>query len=73
VDYIKIDGSFMKELDKNASYKTMVQSIVDFAKGSGIKTIAEHIESREVLKIVNELGIDYSQGFLLGKPALTLG
>jgi len=72
VDYIKIDGSFIKELNKNASYKKMVQGIVDFAKASGIKTIAEHIESREVLKIVNELGIDYSQGFLLGKPALTL-
>jgi len=72
VDYIKIDGSFIKELNKNVSYRTMVQNIVDFAKGSGIKTIAEHIESREVLKIVNELGIDYSQGFLLGKPALTL-
>lgn len=72
VDYIKIDGSFIKELNKNGSYKTMVQGIVDFAKASGIKTIAEHIESREVLKIVNELGIDYSQGFLLGKPALTL-
>ena len=72
VDYIKIDGSFIKELNKNTSYKTMVQSIVDFAKRSGIKTIAEHIESGEVLKIVNELGIDYSQGYLLGKPSLTL-
>ena len=72
VDYIKIDGSFIKELNKNPAYKTMVQSIVDFAKRSGIKTIAEHIENGEVLKIVNELGIDYSQGYLLGKPSLTL-
>lgn len=72
VDYIKIDGAFIKELDNNKSYRIIVQSIVDFAKQSGIKTIAEHIENKEVLNAVKELGIDYSQGYLLGKPSLSL-
>lgn len=71
-DYIKIDGSFIKELNKDNSYKIIVQSIVDFAKKSSIKTIAEHVENIEVYEMVKELGIDYSQGYLLGKPSLTL-
>lgn len=71
-DCIKIDGSFIKELGKDNSYKIIVQSIVDFAKKSSIKTIAEHVETIEVYEMVKELGIDYSQGYLLGKPSLTL-
>ena len=70
-EFIKIHGSFIKELAKDNSYKIIVQSIVDFAKKSGIKTIAEHVESIEVYEIVKELGIDYSQGYLLGKPSIT--
>jgi len=71
-EYIKIDGSFIKELTKSSSHQLVVKSIVDFAKKSGIKTIAEHVESEEVYKIVKELGIDYSQGYYLAKPSLNL-
>ena len=72
-DLIKIDGSFIKELkNSNSAYKTIVKSIVDFAQKSGIKTIAEHVESIEVYEMVKELGIDYSQGYLLGKPSRKL-
>ncbi|OIP53722.1 MAG: hypothetical protein AUK54_08085, partial [Helicobacteraceae bacterium CG2_30_36_10] len=71
-DCIKIDGSFIKELNKNNSYKIIVQSIVDFAKKNSIKTIAERVETIEVYEMVKELGIDCSQGFFLGKPSLTL-
>ncbi|MEA3331005.1 MAG: EAL domain-containing protein [Campylobacterota bacterium] len=72
-DLIKIDGSFIKELsNSNSSYKVIVKSIVDFAKKSGIKTIAEHVESIEVYEMVKELGIDYSQGYLLGRPSRKL-
>ena len=45
---------------------------MQFAKKSGIKTMAEHIESQKEYEIVKKLGIDYSQGYLLGKPSLTL-
>ncbi len=72
VKIIKIDGSFIKELSRNDSYRKMVQSIVDFAKNSGIKTMAEHVESEEIHQIVKEIGIDYSQGYLFGKPSLEL-
>jgi len=71
-EYIKIDGSFIKELKKDKAHQVIVKSIVDFAKKSGIKTIAEHVETQELHDIVKELGIDYSQGFFIGKPSLNL-
>ncbi|MBU1658306.1 EAL domain-containing protein [bacterium] len=71
-EFIKIDGSFITKLDKDNSYKIIVQSIVDFAKKSNIKTIAEHVENIETYEIVKELGIDYSQGYFLGKPSIKL-
>lgn len=71
-EYIKIDGSFIKELNGDEAHQTVVKSIVEFAKNSGIKTIAEHVESKEVYDIVKELGIDYAQGYFLGKPDINL-
>jgi diguanylate cyclase (GGDEF)-like protein len=71
-EFIKIDGTFIKELSRDKAYQIIVKSIVDFAQQSGIKTIAEHVESEEVYEIVKSLGIDYSQGYFMGKPALTL-
>ena len=71
-EFIKIDGSFIRGIDKNRANLIIVQSIVQFAKKSGIKTIAEHIETPREYEIVKKLGIDYSQGYLLGKPSLNL-
>lgn len=71
-EYIKIDSSFIKELSKNKSYQIIVRSIVAFAQEVGIKTIAEHVEDKETYSIVKELGVDYSQGFYVGKPSLNL-
>ncbi|SFV64888.1 diguanylate cyclase/phosphodiesterase (GGDEF & EAL domains) with PAS/PAC sensor(s) [hydrothermal vent metagenome] len=71
-EYIKIDGTFIKELSNDSAYKVIVKSIVDFAKKSGIKTIAEHVETQEIHAIVKELGIDYSQGYYIGKPSLNI-
>ena len=70
--YIKIDGSFTKEINVNRAHYVIVQGIVAFAKKSGIKTIAEHIESKEIYEMVKELGIDYSQGYYLSKPSSKL-
>ena len=71
-EYIKIDGSFIKELNKDEEHQLIVQSIVSYAKKCGIKTIAEHVESKEIYEIVKSLGIDYSQGYYMGKPSLNL-
>ena len=72
VDYIKIDGSLIKNIDKNEEMKIIAKTIVTFAKELGIKTIAEYVHSAEVLSCVQEIGIDYAQGFYIGKPSATL-
>lgn len=67
-DYIKIDGSLIKDIDTDKNSQIVVELIVDFAKRMNIKTIAEFIHSDSVYKKVKELGIDYSQGYYLGEP-----
>ena len=68
VDIIKIDGSFIKNLPNCKNSHIIVQSIQTFAREKNIKLVAEFVCDEEVLKIVNELGIEYGQGYHLGKP-----
>ena len=69
VDYIKIDGSFIKRLDENPHDQLFVKAIISVAKGMGIKTVAEFVEREAVLKLLKEYGVDYGQGYFIGKPA----
>lgn len=68
VDFIKIDGSLIKNIHQNEETKIIVKTIANFAKELNIKTIAEYVHSEEVLACVKEIGIDYAQGFYIGKP-----
>ncbi len=70
VDYLKIDGSFIKEIHTEAVTKAMVQAIHYLAKALGVKTIAEFAENQDIVDILKELHIDYAQGYHFGKPAL---
>ncbi|ACZ12835.1 EAL domain-containing protein [Sulfurospirillum deleyianum] len=70
VDYIKIDGSLIKNLDRNDDTKVIVKNIVRFAQDLGIKTIAEYVHSADILACVKELGVDYAQGYYIGKPSV---
>jgi len=67
-DYLKIDGSIIKNIDKDENAYLVVSTIVEFSKKLGMKTIAEYVESEEIFKIVKELGIDYSQGYYFSEP-----
>ncbi len=69
VDTIKIDGSFIKNLPTCENSNIIVKSIQTFAKEKNIKLVAEFICDEKVLKIVDELGIEYGQGYHLGVPA----
>jgi len=71
-EYIKIDGALIEELQENETYQSIVRSIVSFAKKSNIKTIAKNVESSEINELVNSLGVDYSQGYFIAKPSITL-
>ena len=67
-DILKIDGSLIKGIANNKSNQNIVRSIVSFAKSENIKTVAEFVSDQETLDFVKEIGIDYSQGFHIGKP-----
>ncbi|MGK7935065.1 MAG: EAL domain-containing protein [Xenococcaceae cyanobacterium] len=68
VDYLKIDGSFIKELNVNPVSKVMVEAINHIAEGIGLKTIAEFVENEHILSMVRDLNVDYAQGFHLSRP-----
>ena len=68
VDFIKIDGSIIKNIDHDNNAKVVTELIVDFAQRLNIETIAEFVYKEEVLEIVKNMGVDYSQGYHLGKP-----
>ena len=68
IDYIKIDASLISNIDKDKSSRIMVETIVELAHKLEIETIAEYVSSKEILDIIKEIGIDYAQGFYMGKP-----
>lgn len=68
VDYLKIDGSFIREIHTEPVTKAMVQAIHYLAKALGVKTIAEFAENQDIVDVLKELHIDYAQGFHFGKP-----
>lgn len=68
VDFIKIDASLIKDVDKNKNSQIIVETIVNYARRVGIKTVAEYVHSKEVYEKVKELGVDCSQGYYLGEP-----
>lgn len=67
-DFIKIDGSLIKNIDKDILSEKVCRNIVNFAKDLGMKTIAEFVENESILQKVKELGIDYSQGYYFSAP-----
>ena len=69
VDYIKIDGSLIQGILSNGRHSIIIETIVDFSKKVGAKTIAEFVSSKSIHKAVLKHDIDYSQGYFIGKPS----
>lgn len=67
-DIMKIDGSLIKNINRDKNARLIVETILVFAQKLDKKVIAEFVHSEEVYEIVKELGIDYAQGYYLGKP-----
>ena len=68
VDYIKIDASMIKDIDKNINSQMVTETIIDFARKMNIQTIAEFVHSQSVFEVVKNMGIDFAQGYYFGKP-----
>jgi len=68
VDYIKIDGSFIKDIDTNKSLQPIVETMKNFADKINAKVIAEFVHNESVFETIKEIGIHYAQGYYLSKP-----
>jgi diguanylate cyclase (GGDEF)-like protein/PAS domain S-box-containing protein len=67
-DYVKIDGEFIRNLPSSSTDQLILDSIVQMSKGLGKYTIAEFVGDSETVKLLKEHGVDYAQGYHLGKP-----
>ncbi len=68
VDYLKIDGIFVKDMQTDKVNYAMVKAIQDMGSVLDKETIAEYVENEAVMELLSEIGVDYGQGFYLGKP-----
>lgn len=68
IDYIKIDGSLIRGIVENHRHTIIVETIVEFAKKIGARTIAEFVSDESIFEKVKTLGVDFSQGYYTGKP-----
>jgi len=68
VDTLKIDGGFIHDITDNRISESMVAAITQVAKVMELKTVAEYVETEEARELLIELGVDYAQGHLVGKP-----
>jgi EAL domain-containing protein (putative c-di-GMP-specific phosphodiesterase class I) len=68
VDYLKIDGSFIRNIVTNSVDEAIVLAITHIGNVMGIRTIAEFVEDDAILERITALGIDYAQGYGIGKP-----
>ena len=68
VDYIKIDGSLIKDIINNSRNQIVIETIIGFAHKIGAQTIAEFVSDEMIFNRVKTLGVDYSQGYFTGKP-----
>jgi diguanylate cyclase (GGDEF)-like protein len=69
VDYVKIDGQFIRNLAKDETDRMLVRSMHQIAKKMGKKTIAEFVECPKTINLLKEIGVNYGQGYIFGKPS----
>jgi diguanylate cyclase (GGDEF)-like protein len=68
VDTLKIDGGFIRDISENRISESMVAAITQVAKVMDLETVAEFVETEKARELISELGVDYAQGHLIGKP-----
>lgn len=67
-DFIKIDGSMVREINTNSDVFNIVETIIDFAKKNNIQTIAEFVSDEAIYDTIKEMGVDFSQGYYFSEP-----
>jgi diguanylate cyclase (GGDEF)-like protein/PAS domain S-box-containing protein len=69
VDYLKIDGEFIRNLETSEIDQRMVSAMVEIARALGLMTIAEFVENGAILELLRGFGVDFAQGYYVGRPA----
>ncbi|MCG6535964.1 MAG: EAL domain-containing protein, partial [Syntrophales bacterium LBB04] len=69
LDFVKIEGEFIRNMIMNDKDMAIVKTLLVLTKEFKIRTVAEYVEHRDIYEAVKELGIDYSQGYFVGKPS----
>jgi PAS domain S-box-containing protein len=69
IDFLKIDIEFVRDLRSNTASRHVVEAIVNLATSFSLKTVGEGAEDQETVDLLRELGVDYAQGFHIGRPA----
>ncbi len=68
MDYLKIDGSFSRDLGQDEVSRAMVAAMIKLARTLGIRVVAEQVETREAIDLLREMGVDFAQGYAVGRP-----
>jgi PAS domain S-box-containing protein len=68
IDLVKIDGEYVVELVGNPQDQVLVRALVQVCQAYGIRTVAEFVQDEPTLRLLRELGVDYVQGYLIGRP-----
>jgi Amt family ammonium transporter len=68
VDYLKIDGSFVRDIHHDEVDRGMVKGINEIGHSLGISTVAEWVETEQALAALQHIGVDFAQGYLIGRP-----
>ncbi len=70
VDFIKIDGEFVRDITDDPMDRAIVSAINDIGHEIGLTTVAEYVESEAILELLKQLGVDYVQGFAVDEPKI---
>ncbi|MGK5681088.1 EAL domain-containing protein [Actinoplanes sp. URMC 104] len=73
IDLVKIDGEYVVDLVDNPQDQVLVRALVQVCQAYGIHTVAEFVQDEPTLRLLRELGVDYVQGYLIGRPAPVAG
>ena len=68
IDFVKIDGSFIKNLNNSQDDRLFVKALTDMARAMQIQTVAEMVEDQSIVEHLRGIGIDFGQGYHFGKP-----
>ena len=69
MDIVKIDGAFIQNLATSDQDQLFVKALTDVAKGLGKITVAEFVEDAETLSLLQDFGVDFAQGYYIGRPS----